>query len=34
MRSIIARSIEMKTYLPKDTAPWDEAFRRFEQISK
>ena len=34
MRSIIARSIEMKTYMPKDTAPWDEAFRRFEQISK
>ena len=29
MRRIIADSIEMKTYMPKDTHPWEEAYKRF-----
>jgi rhamnulokinase len=29
MRSIIADSIELHTYLPQDTHPWEEAYKRF-----
>ena len=29
MRHIIADSIDLKTYQPKDTHPWEEAYQRF-----
>ena len=29
MRKIIADSIELHTYLPKDTQPWEEAYKKF-----
>lgn len=32
MRSIIAQSIEMKTYQPQDSKTWDEAYQRFTQM--
>ena len=31
MRRIISQSIEMKTYLPKDTAEWNKAYNLFTQ---
>ena len=31
MRHIISQSIEMKTYLPKDTAEWNKAYNLFTQ---
>ena len=34
MRKIIADSIELNTYLPGDTAAWDEAYERFLKIQK
>ena len=34
MRRIIAQSIEMKTYQPKDREAWDAAYERFEKITK
>jgi rhamnulokinase len=34
MRCIIAQSIEMKTYQPKDREAWDAAYERFEKITK
>lgn len=33
MRSIIANSIDMKTYRPKNTADWDEAYARFTALT-
>jgi rhamnulokinase len=34
MRKIIANSIEMKTYEPKDTAAWDEAYEKYLKVTK
>ena len=34
MRNIIAESIEMKTYLPKDTAAWDKAYEKYINITQ
>ena len=34
MRQIIADSIEMKTYLPEDTASWDKAYEQFTAITR
>jgi rhamnulokinase len=31
MRRIISQSIEMKTYLPEDTAEWNKAYNLFTQ---
>ena len=33
MRHIIAQSIEMKTYLPQDTAEWDKAYEKYIHIT-
>ena len=32
MRQMIADSIEMKTYLPRDRAMWDEAYEKYEMV--
>ncbi len=32
MRRIIAGSIELRTYLPQDTAVWDEAYKKYEAV--
>ena len=34
MRCIVTRSVELKTYEPHHTAAWDEAYKRFLEISK
>ena len=34
MRTITARSVELKTYLPGDTAAWDELYSTFLDIQK
>lgn len=34
MRAISAASVELKTYLPSDTALWDEAYGHFVEIQK
>jgi rhamnulokinase len=34
MRRIIAESIEMKTYFPKDTEEWDRAYEKYTYITK
>lgn len=34
MRRIVTRSVELKTYEPHHTAAWDEAYKRFLEISK
>lgn len=34
MRRIIAESIEMKTYFPKDTEEWDKAYEKYTNITK
>ena len=34
MRRIIAESIEMKTYLPNDTAEWDKAYEKYINITQ
>ena len=33
MRSIIAESIEMKTYEPADTEAWDAAYERYLAVT-
>lgn len=33
-RQVIANSFKIEEYLPKDKAPWDEAYRRFEPLTK
>lgn len=34
MRKIIANSIELASYVPQDTEAWDEAYRRYEEVTK
>lgn len=34
MRKIIANSIELASYAPQDTEAWDEAYRRYEEVTK
>ena len=34
MRSIIAQSIEMNTYTPQDTEAWDEAYKKYLEVTK
>lgn len=34
MRKIIANSIELAAYLPKDTEAWDKAYERYKKVTK
>ncbi len=34
MRSIIANSIELNTYMPEDAEAWNEAYKKYEEITK
>lgn len=34
MRKIIANSIELASYVPQDTEAWDEAYKRYEEVTK
>lgn len=33
MRRIVARSVELKTYMPNHTPDWDEAYERFKSLN-
>jgi hypothetical protein len=32
IRSIVAESVELKTYEPQDAAAWEAAYKRFQEI--
>ena len=34
MRKMIAASIDLKTYLPQDTAAWDAAYEKYLEVTK
>ncbi len=34
IRSVVKASVELETFQPRDTAKWDEAFRRYQELAK